>query len=396
MSGFYFMTKETICYVVIDANILIKDFWFKSESFSYLRTHFFLEHRPIVPEVAFLEAQNHLKKRAEELLNHHRDDGHRSAGNIRRLLRLFNYEEYCSTLALDVERLLERWESNLKEILYKYNGSILPNPDLDVSKLIQRSIDRQKPFSKGDSGFRDTIIWLTTLSLIGPNARVSFITNNTKDFFVPNSAEPHPQIVAESERLLEKYHKLLLHRSIDEFIFNFDSDRVASAGALKRALISNSLSDFDLWKWLNENLAEIIGDIEYDGIAWAGIPYYAESPCLESVDELIAVDVSDVDYHKDEVYRFYCDISFIGVLVSELLFENVESVVNENQLIWKDESDPDWTRFGIRVAATFLVRIDFNSKSQKVQEAFAHPLTHWENYDDAVNELDSTYEESKS
>lgn len=106
--------------------------------------------------------------------------------------------------------------------------------------------------------FRDAVIWLSTLDLIGPESFVSFITNNTSDFFEPNGSIPHPDILAEAKDRLEKHHSMFLHRSVDEFILKFDSDRIASAQVLKRSLISNSLSNFDLWDWLNRKMVSMI------------------------------------------------------------------------------------------------------------------------------------------
>ncbi|MBO0797425.1 MAG: hypothetical protein J2P31_01260 [Blastocatellia bacterium] len=74
---------------------------------------------------------------------------------------------------------------------------------------------------------------------------------------------------AVAERKLGPGRKMLFHRSIDEFIAEFDSDRSASSESLKAALISNNLSGFNLWEWLNKNLLEIVGDDDFDGIKWA-------------------------------------------------------------------------------------------------------------------------------
>ena len=147
------MNKETNCYVVFDANILIKDFWLRSEGFVYLKIHQFLGHRPMIPEVAFLEARNNLQKRAEELLSHKQPDGNRSRGNIRRLLGLFNFESYSEDLSWDVEEMILRWNSNIQDMLHSNGGAILPSSELEIDDLIKRSINRQKPFSKGDSDF---------------------------------------------------------------------------------------------------------------------------------------------------------------------------------------------------------------------------------------------------
>lgn len=387
------MPDNTSLYVVLDANILIRDFWMSGPGFSYLLTHLFLDHRPIIPEVAYLEARNNLKRRAEALLSNRSSEGAGSQGNTSKLLRLFNYKKVPPNAKWNVAMLLNRWDRHVNGILKRFDGQMLPSPQVNINEIVQRSIERKKPFSSGDRGFRDTIIWLSTLDLIGPESRVSFVTNNTQDFFQTNSSEPHPEILKEAEKKLSKHLKMLFHRSLDEFITKFDSDRTSSSAALQRALISNTLSGFCLWNWLVENLLKIIGDDDFDGVNWAGLPYHAEAPVLIDVEELIAVDIPRTSHLIEDTYRLYCDVAFIGHFSCDIAFAKAESVVNPNQILWKDETDLTWTSVVVRTAATFIVRIDFDVRTRTVVECFARPLVHWESYDEAINNLESSYEE---
>ncbi|HEX7242590.1 MAG TPA: PIN domain-containing protein [Longimicrobiaceae bacterium] len=390
------MARNSSYYVVFDANILISDFWMSGPGFSYLLTHQFLGHRPVIPEVAFLEARNQLKQRAESLLSKRSADGDGSQGNTMRLLRLFNYKRLTPRVRWDVEKLLKRWERHVNGILRQFDGKVLPSPPLDVSDLVQRSIARRKPFSKGDRGFRDTIIWLSTLDLVGPDSLVSFVTSNVQDFFEPNSAEPHSEILAEAEERLKGDWKMLFHRSVDEFIARFDADRATSSEALQRAFISNSFAGFDLWQWLEENLVEVVGDEEFDFIAWAGVSNDAEAPVLRNVSELISLDISRVNHLRDDTYRMYCDISFVGEFTCDVLFSKAETVVHVNQILWKNETHPFWTFIGMRAAATFILRIDFDVRTRSVVAAIGKPLVHWRSFDEEIADLEGFYEEAAS
>jgi PIN domain-containing protein len=387
------MPDNTSLYVVLDANILIRDFWMSGRSFSYLLMHQFLDHRPIIPEVAYLEARSNLKRRAETLLSNRSSNGDGSQGNTHKLLRLFNYKRVPSNAKWHIDTLLKRWDKHITGILKHFGGQMLPSPQVNIKEIVQRSIERKKPFSNGDRGFRDTIIWLSALDLIGPESRVSFVTSNTQDFFQANSSEPHPEILTEAKKKLGKHCKMLFHRSLDEFIAKFDSDHSASSATLQRALISNTLSGFDLWNWLVENLLKIVGDDDFDGVNWAGLPYDAEAPVLVDVEELIAVDIPRTSHLIEDTYRLYCDVAFIGHFGCDIAFSKAETVVNPNQILWKDEADSIWTSIVVRAAATFIVRIDFDVRTRTVIECFARPLVHWESYDEAIDDLESRYEE---
>lgn len=384
------MADNTSLYIVLDANILIRDFWMSGSGFSYLLTHQFLDHRPIIPEVAYLEARNNLKRRAETLLSNRFSDGEGSQGNTRKLLRLFNYKRVPPNPRWGVDALLKRWDKHITGILKRFQGQVLPDPLVTIKEIARRSIERRKPFSNGDRGFRDTIIWLSALDLVGPESRVSFVTSNTQDFFQENSSEPHPELLTEAQKKLGRHWKMLFHRSLDEFIAKFDSDRSVSAAALQRALISNTLPGFDLWKWLVENLIKIVGDDDFDGVNWAGLPYNAEAPVLVDVEELIAVDVPRANHLIADTYRLYCDVAFVGHFECDVAFAKAETIVSPNQILWKDENDPIWTTIGIRVVATFIVRIDFDVINNTAVEYFARPLVHWESYDEAIDNLEDS------
>ena len=179
-------------YIVLDANILIRDFWMSGPSFSYLLTHQFLGHHPIIPEVAYLEARSHLQRRAETLLSKRSLGGEGSQSNTLKLIRLFNYKKVSENAKWDVGKLLNRWDKYVASVLERFGGQILQSPKVEMEDMIRRSIERKKPFSNGDRGFRDTIIWLSTLELAGPKSCVSFITGNTQDFFQAKSSDPHP------------------------------------------------------------------------------------------------------------------------------------------------------------------------------------------------------------
>ena len=389
------MPDNTALYVVLDANILIRDFWMSGPSFSYLTTHGFLGHRPVIPEVAYLEVQAKLRERAELLLSN-RSDGEGSHGNTMRLLRLFNYKRMSKRLTWNVDSLLLRWNRHLRRVLKQFGGEILPSPRVEIATIIQRSVQRRKPFTAGDKGFRDTLIWLSTLELVGPKSLVSFVTGNTQDFFSTGASEPHPDILAEAEERLDGSWKMLFHRSLDEFIAYFDADRTASAEALQRALISNTLSGFDLWEWLEDNLVGLVGEDDFDSVHWAGVPSHAEAPTLEEVEALISVDVPRAHHLQDDTYRFYCDLAFVGVFTCDIGFAKAESIVHPNQMLWKDETDSFWTEVGMRAVATFMMRIDYDVKAKSVVAVFARPLQHWSSYTDEIETLDNTYEEIRA
>lgn len=54
--------------MIVDANIVIKDFWFKGEFWTYLAKRNFLSHKLVISSIVLEEVAAHLEQRAEGLL----------------------------------------------------------------------------------------------------------------------------------------------------------------------------------------------------------------------------------------------------------------------------------------------------------------------------------------
>ncbi len=388
------MIEKINYYVVFDANVLIKDFWMKSEGFQYLLTHSFLQHKPVIPKIAFLEASNHLRNRVETLIRKKDENNARTQGNLGNLVRLFNFSVVPDEESWDVDTLVSRWESFMESTIASFGGEILETPKVDVEKIAERSLKRIKPFTKSDKGFRDTLIWLSTLDLVQEDTRVSFITANTNDFFKPHSKEPDPDIALEAKNKLERSWEMRFHRSVDEFIAEFDGDKETSSQALRRAAITNNLHNLDIWDWVECNLESKLDGYDFDDPGWAGTPYDAENIQLYIVEELISLDIPQVRHKVDDIYYIYCDLSIIGNFSCDIGFNSAESIVRGEQILWKKVLDSVWTKVGLRTVASFLVRLEFDVKSSTILGSAIRPFAHWRDYNEEIEslELDEEFE----
>jgi hypothetical protein len=381
------LARRTEYYAVLDANILIRDFWLEGNGL-ILDTHRFLGHRPAIPQVALDESRERLRDRAESLLANRGEEGG-SVGNTRRLLRLFQYFEVPTGEDWNVDELIARWEQRIRTFLDKHDGLVLPVPEKDLSDLVRRSIDRRRPFSRGDRGFRDTLIWLSALELVSEKTRVSFITENTNDFFLEPGL-PHPDLTEEAgERTAGLYWKVLFHGSVDHFITHFDSDRSASADALVRALRSNRFGGLDLWDYLSQHLPQLFGGGDIlDMVRWAGFAEQLEAPLLSDVEELVALDIARARHLEGDVYRVYCDLAFVGIFDGSIGHNAIDEIVHPNQRRGHDESDPFWTEAVVRAIGTLVAAVDIDVAGRKVVGFYGLPLQHWASYDSLIDDLD--------
>lgn len=60
-------------------------------------------------------------------------------------------------------------------------GSVLNDPDVSHSELVARVLERRRPFTDGERGYRDALIWYSALECAN-SEDVVLLTANTKDF----------------------------------------------------------------------------------------------------------------------------------------------------------------------------------------------------------------------
>lgn len=347
--------RKQHCILVVDANILIQDFWFEGSSWSYLKKRNFLGHMLVVPEIALDEATAHIERRADELLNRIAESGFtpRLEAQYQKLFqRKRRTKETAAALAQRYKRFVVR-------TLQSNKGFVDLPPSVDLAHLLKRSITRTKPFNKGDKGFRDTLIWLGVVELVRKFHRVSFISANTTDY--ADGVRLHDDLEADLKPVLPENFHFRYFASLPEFIAFMDRDGRAGAEALQTALMTTGYGDFSLDAWVRENIQDLVASEEYDGVSWTALPYWAENPRLIEVTDLVGLEVHSARSIPGDRVEFFCDVALVGVFQCSILYSTWEGVVHPIQVEWVDEvSDDMWTEIGIRSVGTFLLRLVFD------------------------------------
>ena len=364
-------TKIRHCILVVDANILIQDFWLEGSSWSYLLKRNFLSHKPAIPRIAFEEAASHIERRAADLIERISHSGftERLSGQYERLFRRKRLTKETPAA------LARRYRKFIEKMVHQYQGLIVEPPQVDIATLLQRSIGRTKPFSKGDKGFRDTLIWLNTVQLVEQYQRVSFVSSNTSDY--ANGSDLHPDLERDIHPVLPENIHFRYFTSLHEFIAFMDRDGSAGAEALRNAIMTYGYRGFRLDNWVIENIDALLEDVELDGVEWAALPYWAEDPKLTELEDLIGLEVhGEIPVGEDRI-ELFCDVSLVGIFHSSILYSSWEHIVHPLQVQWVDEDSSDmWTEVGVRAVGTFLLRLVFDLNSATVVEHDAVAISH--------------------
>lgn len=364
-------SRET-CVLVVDANILIKDFWWEGPSAKHLISRLFLLHTIVVPELALLEASAAIERRALDLLQRIMD-----SGSTPRLLA--QYQRLFGKTTIDDESgasLARRYEEFINALVRTHGGIVAPTPDIEVSEVIKRSIKRIKPFNRGDKGFRDTLLWLGVLDLVRRFRRVSFVSANTNDF-ASDKNRLHPDLEREVSGVLPENIRFRYFPSLDEFVAEMDPSGEGGAEAFLRAILDKGFRGFDLFAWLQENLEDALSTHELDGVNWVGMPYWAENPRITEVEEIIAFEPCNESSIGGSRVQFYCHIAVVAAFSCSIFYTPWRSVLPSHQVLWIDEeSDDMWTKVGVRSVGTFTMRFVFDLDIASISEYEIVALEH--------------------
>lgn len=366
--------RDAKCLLVLDANILIADFWWCGRDFNYLLTHVTLGHRLAIPRIALLEARANIERSANEVLAAlpRKKGSSKLTDKIRRVFGKRDPARFESGA-----KLAQAYERFIRTQLKRIGGIVTKEPRVQLTTILDRSIRRTKPFSGGDKGFRDTLIWLGVLELVQEYQRVSFVTSNVGDFADNKKGALHPTLDDEVRRLLPEHIEFFFFRNLNGFIEYFEQQEPesASASAIAAALREERLPDFHLEDWLLGNIVRLSEEIHLDGVSWACIPQNLENPILSFVEKMVSCNVLDVECHGPDVAEFVCTVSLVGIYQCTVLFDSWRGLISGSQVVRVVEDPHDlFTAVWIRAVGMYCVSVKFDLTRRRVVTAVAVPV----------------------
>jgi hypothetical protein len=87
----------------------------------------------------------------------------------------------------DFQRAVAEFADRFDELLGGDGIVLEPYPDVAHKDVVERDLERRRPFralNKGSTGYRDTLIWESFIEIVKrhPNDQVVFVTNNSEDY----------------------------------------------------------------------------------------------------------------------------------------------------------------------------------------------------------------------
>lgn len=289
-------------YLILDSNILIKDFYLKSQStetiFSYLKT---CGHKIILPKIVIDELIEKYKRNLEE----YNEKVQKISESYKRL------EIKDKLILVDVKKYVSEYSKFIESVIREKQIIIKDTDKNNYSKILDKAIKKLPPFKSvngNDSGFKDAVIWEFVVDNLKENKYkpIAFITGNDRDFSNPSDKiRLNPSLQKEVEGLGLEYFI-----SQEAFLEKYGMPLL---GAVSKDNIFNSINNH-LLKLTEKDIEDLF--------------VYSTAPPIHSVD----VDTLKLSLDNFYVYSADKDNYYVNGRITIKIFAAVYDLINDDLL----------------------------------------------------------------
>lgn len=355
-------SKREPTFVILDANVVIGDYWLRSPSFLLLRE--FLKNSKatlVVPKIVF-----------EEVVNHHREDVRKlkadTQDNLREAARLFRATNVGNWLnELNTREAKASYEQFLSEQLTKI-GAVFPDyANIPHGDVVKRDLRRRKPFQQSGKGYRDTLLWETILrGYVLPDTLTVIVTHNSKDFSGGDDTL-HKDLLQDIWSRKTVSAHVVISPSLLAFTDTYIVPHLTRRKEFAVLVQNNKVQGLDLEEVCEEQMDALVTAVNEDGWAMTDGSYDPEVDVIDISNDFSVDDVSEVSRDVLLVeFGFVADVSFTYFLPISEYYTMSEKETEKIAVL-----DPNWNEHVMRVESTtpisFSCRLTFNTKTKKVE-----------------------------
>lgn len=269
--------------VVLDSNIICRDYQLTGSTFRVFFDGLARSgHSIYMPQVVIHEVENNYAKELVKI--------DRFVAKARRVLGT----EIESPLAdATVEDLVEEYHRELLSRFAGVGATIMDYPDVAHEAVVQRVLDRRKPFSESGAGYPDSLIWETVVDLAGSSGQdIAFISANKKDFF-DGEGNLHADLVADMEARGLQSGRIVPFSSLEDFVAEHIKPTMRALKDILQRLAEGRYPELDLAEEIAVRLPYVDAGREWEP-AELGFPQEFETPTISSVQDIQNIRVVDV------------------------------------------------------------------------------------------------------
>lgn len=334
--------------VILETSIIGRDFQTSGSPFRVLFDGLARAgHSLHIPKLVIDEATN---KYAEKL----HDCQRRMGGQLREAGRITGMEIPSPLTDTIIEGLVEEYRQKLPSRLEQAGATIMPYPSTPHVELVARALDRRKPFSQSDAGYRDALIWENVIGLASSRGQdVAFISANKKDFW-DDEGNLHPHLVADMEARGLQADRVTLFGSLEEFVDKHIKPTMEALEDIRQQLAYARYPGLDLAEEIAVRLPDIVGHREWEPDE-LGFPSEFETSTVSSVQDVQNIHVLDVRelYSGEFLIRAEADAD---CEFDVFIFKADYYAMSDQEAPYI--CDTDWNRHYFRASASTWVHIE--------------------------------------
>jgi hypothetical protein len=322
--------------------------------------------------VVLLETARHWQAQAEKSL-----EQARSAQNqilrARKSLRRLGLGDIGASEIEEVDIATATYLSDLEDRLVELGVVIEPIPQVSVEDILDRDLQRRRPFDESGRGFRDVLVW-HSLKAVLENLAVGqaayFVTDNIKDYC--EGATLHPSLMSE----IDSFPVKPIHVRAIKDLFNipavslllesleFDFDSISIAELIRNAV---SFAAEQLTGETIEPHDEFRSSLHLEAL---GLPRELDEPTICSVDVMPETASYEI-YETYEGGTLLVRATISAVIEVEAFvyqsdYYRIESEVRliESDCAWNDHM----SLVGKSVEAELTYQLRMESDGERVEE----------------------------
>lgn len=290
--------------VVFDTTETYTDLRMEGPSFQLLKAYLNRTSSTLaVPAIVFEETVNHFRERLAKNVR-------TAVDNIREIGNLTGTKQSDVPPMLNQDEAIRNYRQHLESQISSMSGKVIGFEKVNVGDLVQRSLQRRKPFDgEGRKGFRDAVIWETILQellAVNSKATVALITKNTSDFGKDGVLED--SLVEECTKVGRACECVKLFNGLQEFIQTEVKPHLETLDTIREQLqegqyLKLSLDEFleSAYDVVRDNLRSRVKYFNSDQLSYTAMIRF-RSPHLHSLDwrpmEVKVADVWSIDDEK--------------------------------------------------------------------------------------------------
>lgn len=140
------------------------------------------------------------------------------------------------------------YSATLEENLSKLSVTVQEPPSVDHMVLVERATSRRRPCNRAGDGYRDTLIWLSVLEIVGADSdvEVALVSNNTNDFGREGEPSELHQDLVEDLDTTDARSRVRWFATIQNLVSEVAKDRADAENLTKVStdLVRTAVSDY--------------------------------------------------------------------------------------------------------------------------------------------------------